>query len=534
MHPALSLNSLSRLPVALRKFATSAANGSDEDLRTVLLRVQRPPVPHQAPLIALFCANLDPRTIPSAADLDTELPHPQIVRAFLSIGPIHSIPVPPPAAHSELWARIWPWMEFIFTYGNSLPNLPPEYTICSTFLEFLAQTQLKWGASLVESTPRVRVLVASAWVRFTERGDMDGLNNVAHFIFRDTRTDAVAWMDEYVEGAGTLSNLALAVVQHLQLAVEIQPLTASNPASISAGLLRAIISSTTTETDNVHRHLNYYLTTLLPRSLVYRGVLRRLDKVFHVVKDLAATPGFQRSRIANQWQTFTELAGERIEILHQFESRKIIYRACDYAECGLILEKHQFKRCASCLEFYYCSDDCQSLDWNISHRRVCLKFLALRKEELLSSRDMSFLSALVHSDYLASKSDIFAQKLLLLKYALNKPFFTSFDYSRGRVSIHVNPIPTPLEATESARWKDLAARAERNAGRLDLQWVAVREGPELRARLFRMRSAHGYIQSELVALARTLSLAEDLTQIAAKLSSAAVTDIFDIDVLMAH
>ncbi|KAJ7289767.1 hypothetical protein C8J57DRAFT_1459609 [Mycena rebaudengoi] len=359
-------------------------------------------------------------------------PPPTDCPTFLSIGPIHSIPVPP-AAHSELWAQIWPWVEFIFTYSNSLPNLRSEYTISSTILEFLAQTQLKWGARLVKSTPRVRVLVASAWVQFTERGDVDGLNNLAHFIFRDTRTDA-----------------------YLQLAVAIQPLTAPKIFLLFAGA-----------------------------------------KFLHDVADPAANAG-----------------------------------TCTPFKSALL--KHGV---AAALPSAICT-----LNAMISAHSIVPELL----DNLLSllvtvpSRGASqftrhvFLRARAHSDSLASKSDIFAQELLLLTYAPNKPFFTSFDYSRGRVSIHVNPIPTLLEVTESARWKDLAARAERSAGRLDLQWVAVREGPESRARLFRMRSAHGYIHSELVALARTLSLAEDLTQIAAKLSSAAATAIFDIDVLMAH
>ncbi|KAJ6535281.1 hypothetical protein DFH09DRAFT_1284052 [Mycena vulgaris] len=81
MHPALRLEELARLPLAVRKFATAAAGGSEPDMIKLILRIMFQPTTSAQYLPPLF-ANLNPARFPPLELLDIPTPAPSAVRAI--------------------------------------------------------------------------------------------------------------------------------------------------------------------------------------------------------------------------------------------------------------------------------------------------------------------------------------------------------------------------------------------------------------------------------------------------------------------
>jgi len=138
-------------------------------------------------------------------------------------------------------------------------------------------------------------------------------------------------------------------------------------------------------------------------------------------------------------------------------------------------------------------------------------FRSFRDEEVLGVRDLIFLRDAVQSDYFAARGEFYAQKLFFLHHDRNMPTITSFDYIRGRPPIKVEIVPRsggPRQgAVDVARWTDLASRVTRSGGKMDLHFVQVRDGSQMRLGIFRMRFAHSQVHDELLALATTVPAA---------------------------
>jgi hypothetical protein len=78
------------------------------------------------------------------------------------------------------------------------------------------------------------------------------------------------------------------------------------------------------------------------------------------------------------------------------------------------------------------------------------------------------------------------------------PFFTSFDYIPGAVSIQVERVPMQSPGGSARDWflalKDYSARESRSSGTLELHLIQVGEGSNKRRLLFPMRSANSVIR----------------------------------------
>ncbi|KAJ7648749.1 hypothetical protein DFH06DRAFT_1209503, partial [Mycena polygramma] len=75
-------------------------------------------------------------------------------------------------------------------------------------------------------------------------------------------------------------------------------------------------------------------------------------------------------------------------------------RMCDSIKCNQIKEKTSLRRCARCINMYYCSPECQRQDWvSGQHGRVC-RTLANKDGADISTREKSFLRFLLHTDYI--------------------------------------------------------------------------------------------------------------------------------------
>ncbi|KAJ7452661.1 hypothetical protein FB451DRAFT_1282808 [Mycena latifolia] len=308
--------------------------------------------------------------------------------------------------------------------------------------------------------------------------------------------------------------------------------------SLKAGLLRALLSSATSGGgEMILGCLDYIVGTIMPAHLTYRSVLLPLGGALLDVEQLVATKRFRQSNLFKHWEAFTALAHERLELLAEFESSTCTFKACDNIECGRILAKYEFKRYSACLEFYYCSRECQTLDWKAGYRETCKIYRSGRMDGALGGRDLAFLRALVQSDYLGARKELFGKKFMLMNRAPGTPVFTTFDYTEGRVSLRVEELqerPDDLAVRNVAVWRNLASRVSRSSGRLEIHWVVVREGTEARRRIFRMRFDHSQVHDGLVEMLGEWSNRNTDPERATFLSHRGFSHLLDMDVRMAH
>ncbi|KAJ6620979.1 hypothetical protein B0H10DRAFT_1031606 [Mycena sp. CBHHK59/15] len=168
---------------------------------------------------------------------------------------------------------------------------------------------------------------------------------------------------------------------------------------LDAGLLRAIALHSTIRNQNKEmiKGLQTLLRHVLPGCMVYRSVLLRMNDAFIVAKELAGTDDFLASEIFADWENICELVESRLEMLEEYEQGNYSSNvACDNLEacyyyplfrrsilisnqCPQILPKRDFRRCSGCQQSYYCSHDCQKVDWQHGgHKEDCQRLRDLR------------------------------------------------------------------------------------------------------------------------------------------------------------
>ncbi|KAJ7641920.1 hypothetical protein FB45DRAFT_1054305 [Roridomyces roridus] len=163
-----------------------------------------------------------------------------------------------------------------------------------------------------------------------------------------------------------------------------------------------------------HAFLKQILCELLPCSTLYSKVLRQME---HIAADMA-TPEFAASGLLPLWTSFIGLVDNRLRVLNALESGDISsMRACDNMLCGKLGLRADFERCGGCLSFYYCSKQCQSVDWEDGgHKSTCKEFVPLLSEKAaLTTRERSFVRAVLHYDYALSRFQIYTEIVQCLR-----------------------------------------------------------------------------------------------------------------------
>ncbi|KAJ6501214.1 hypothetical protein C8R47DRAFT_260029 [Mycena vitilis] len=180
---------------------------------------------------------------------------------------------------------------------------------------------------------------------------------------------------------------------------------------------------------------------------------------------------FQTSAVLDSWNQFAALASERIAILHNFGNNNSRLKACDNARCDKINTSTRFQRCSGCLSFYYCSPECQRLDWHDGDHRSHCRYHPHRLSEMqeMKARERSFLRAVMAYDYDAAKQ---TQRFYPDS---DTSFFTLFDYRRGPVQIKLQSMDSPLAKSleHNSGWRNDVVRAARSGGRMELHVVAL-------------------------------------------------------------
>ncbi|KAJ7438953.1 hypothetical protein B0H11DRAFT_2103495 [Mycena galericulata] len=260
--------------------------------------------------------------------------------------------------------------------------------------------------------------------------------------------------------------------------------------AIRAGLFRAIIAAATL--DNFPASVASVIETLGPYTAYY-SVLSCISPALHDVKDLQASLVVTKSDLFNKWSDFWDLAQERMAIMRYYESDAYVsLKACDALECGQIHPKRQLVRCSRCKWRHYCSKRCQVVDWKDGHRSTChsIHSIVQNEPEHFSTRDRSFLRALLDYDYKEWRLDILQHELEFLDAFPEDNPFILFDYRRGHMSFRILREGGPGELGElDLQWQDGIARAARSVGRIQSHAMVLPDGHDCVLRFFPMYSS---------------------------------------------
>ncbi|KAJ7189203.1 hypothetical protein C8R46DRAFT_1056805, partial [Mycena filopes] len=98
--------------------------------------------------------------------------------------------------------------------------------------------------------------------------------------------------------------------------------------------------------------------------------------------------------------------------------------------CGLIAPKSRFRRCGGCQIRWFCSRECQALDWKQDgHRDACASLSIATWPDHARSRDRGFMRVIVHRAYLTSRTAILLHQLKFMHQHPGTPFYTTLDMS---------------------------------------------------------------------------------------------------------
>ncbi|KAJ6599403.1 hypothetical protein B0H10DRAFT_2441307 [Mycena sp. CBHHK59/15] len=190
--------------------------------------------------------------------------------------------------------------------------------------------------------------------------------------------------------------------------------------ALQAGFLRGIVGYVSQRHPKIAvPPAQWLFKTVLPPCTVYHSVLSPLQKTLEDVSDLVTTEAFLTSGVFIEWAEFLKLTKDRLIIKDYFDSDEYrSFKACDNTACAKIRHKMEFRRCSGCLSLYYCSKKCQILDWQEGRHRSLCRIIQNRRQldqDPFSTRDKSFMRALLHAHFDTCKQDIYVRQAMRLR-----------------------------------------------------------------------------------------------------------------------
>ncbi|KAJ7155633.1 hypothetical protein C8R46DRAFT_1356106 [Mycena filopes] len=204
------------------------------------------------------------------------------------------------------------------------------------------------------------------------------------------------------------------------------------------------------------------ILALLTTSTVYRTVTSGLAVHLPAAEPLVDSPKYQASNFSDAWGHLIVVAHRRIAVMREMESQSWqSSKACDNVDCGVIRARATFKRCSACLSVYYCSVECQKVDWNERGHRIACNFIrtCAFSPNNISRRNHSFMREVMHKDITEHAYDE-SPPMSLARLA----FLRENNSTYGE-----QDIP----------WDDYIRRASRSAGRMELHVMIIREDVQL-------------------------------------------------------
>ncbi|KAJ7884512.1 hypothetical protein B0H13DRAFT_2343628 [Mycena leptocephala] len=446
-----------------------------------------------------FYVNLDIAGLPTANAPDSSFSGgaTPVSRAWVSVQSIYALDDVPEEAFLELWPNFWKWVQFFHTHYDRLPyqdeednNL--ESIICLDFLSFLSRLPPSGGVfQMLLTTPGVVRLITRAWFFRLKEVDPDldeGYPALVHLLFQNRDKMTSTTIQEMIDAAGgTHAHLASLVVSYIDAVL---PGHTDFMTSKELYLLFHLVDFVTTVDDIVDgRTLSHYRQALgtFAAALLPFGITRALANVAYGLIHQNGMKGFDT--LLRQCLILL------IRILGDSRASPFL-RACDNVRCGRICEKALLKRCTACLSFYYCSRECQRIDWREGgHREACSPSYSFRLGAGdFSVRERLFMRAVLARDYEAAKwTTVYPQQVTFMAAHPGATYFTLFDYRARQVKITVNAISAPhgggpdwdawdgpaaWEAlVSSPEWiNDTTARLANSGYKLQLHVMAVAKG----------------------------------------------------------
>ncbi|KAJ7504795.1 hypothetical protein B0H11DRAFT_2187157 [Mycena galericulata] len=548
--------------------------------------------------LPVFYVNLDPAGIPTGEELATDA----VRRASIALRGLQALNDSEISTGTDLWPRIWAWINFLHAYRESLPPLPVQSVIAFDLLFFIERFKTDIStAVLIKATVGTRTIVMDAWAALFESDDGEnhpGFVYLCNFFTVFMQADDLA---EIVEGAGGTGRVGSLVVDYLDLFIPhrqapipertlffmdgilvfllelldyggvssesisptllssgvvaslvsatcaisgsamalndqsdgipnllldifdvLETLLAVHPAhraighALDAGLLRAIIltSIACEDMEDVKSTALWkMLDTTLPAATVYYTVVTRLGARMSQVQSLVKDPAFKKSPFHPVWSTFEDVSEERIELMTNLNSSESnLAKACDNMECQVIRGRTAFRRCSSCQQVYYCSSECQRLDWIMGgHRQMCHSFRAFRhRNPDLTRRNVAFMRALIHQDvqmftYVAGAH--LTHRLSRMRERPSEPLVTVIDYTRGNAHMFVKFLADERadDKNSDILWEEHILRAAKSGGRMELHLLRVRDGDRTRRIMFPQRSDSSVLPDGLAHILSGLS-----------------------------
>ncbi|KAJ7466181.1 hypothetical protein B0H11DRAFT_2048754 [Mycena galericulata] len=318
--------------------------------------------------------------------------------------------------------------------------------------------------------------------------------------------------------------------------------------AFEAGLLVTIASCAAFGLENPSSRI--LLEQILPMSMVYYYDVQCLEPALLQADPITHCEPFQACKLVDTWRTFTALARERIALVHSVASPQR-RRACDNVKCGHILEKTDFQRCSRCLSFYYCSRECQRIDWRAGdHRKVCVPgrsfHLGGGVAQDLRVRERSFMRAILAHDYETQKwTTVYPQQVAFMAANPGVPYFTLFDYRDGRVKIVVHATSAPHggaadwdafagaacwdeSIASSLEWHNDIARASNSGGKLQLHVMAIAKGARTRYIVVPLRTNDAQMHGILVQIGNLSPRPRDIPELVRGAKLSGVQDLESI------
>ncbi|KAJ7036369.1 hypothetical protein C8F04DRAFT_477759 [Mycena alexandri] len=249
--------------------------------------------------------------------------------------------------------------------------------------------------------------------------------------------------------------------------------------ALDGGLLTFIVSSRTL-TPKSYPIIKVF-EALIPGALLYFPVVCQMKTSYTAALPHTTTPTFAKSKVYPMWQKFAPVVKLRLEALEFFHSEQwVSSKVCENMKCFKLAEKSVLKNCSGCDFSYYCSSECQKIDWKAGHRQWCAKLAPLIDfPGLVSPRSRAYLRAMLEYNLGQFRPLIMLRQAAFIYTNPDTPFFTAFDFQRlgtGEDFIKIEAMSAYERAPEAAIRLEQLARSE---GRLQLHAVIINGNPPL-------------------------------------------------------
>ncbi|KAJ7629074.1 hypothetical protein FB45DRAFT_48308 [Roridomyces roridus] len=218
MHHALSLDALEHLPSYLRQSASAAAQGSEDDLRKMVLVAKEKPAPLSRITLPIFHAHLDPAKAEPALQKGTLTnEETRLLRlAGLAFQGLFAMQELPKEAIPDLWPGLWRWSQLLLRH--------PAWFSDQAYIDIIAvickiHRSSDTFAKTIDAEPGFRVMLAQVWGILSttnrwERGrQTTGFDSISYFLRSSVDLTNPQHLDDLIEGSGgNLEDFAALIV----------------------------------------------------------------------------------------------------------------------------------------------------------------------------------------------------------------------------------------------------------------------------------------------------------------------------------